>query len=181
MNFEAKHLIRWGIPGWVYISFVFLFFLINDQERLFQYLAAFDVSIVGLTAVLTGLGIIVGHIIHQMSMLFGFIIWTNWRVYFKKEYNLDKIIMNHKVGKDIRRIYSYRLGQVHALRALSTSGVLSSFTLLLLMNFYSFSLKGLMLLAVSLLVTVVTLINHYYFKRNFDFFIKQIRRDYREH
>lgn len=174
LNFEAKHLVRWGIPGWFYTLVIFIYFLLDDKERLVQYLKSLDVSIIGITALLGVTGIIIGHMIHQISMLFGFLIITNWKKYFKGEYKLDQIIMKSKYGQEIQRIYRHRLGQVHALRALTTSGVLSLITVGLLLIFYSYSIKTIFLLIVICILTITLFINHNYFRKNLDYFVKQI-------
>jgi len=178
MNFEAKHLIRWGIPGWLYITIIFSYFIIERKQDLISYLSSFNMNNIGITALLAGGGIVIGHLIHQFSMLFGFLIWNQWRKYFNDEYKLDKIIMNNQeVGGEIQRIYSHRLGQVHALRALLTSNILSILTLIPLVVFYSFSLKTLFILGINILLIIVSYINHLYFKRNLDFFVKKVEND----
>ncbi|MGE6259241.1 hypothetical protein ACQKCU_15265 [Heyndrickxia sporothermodurans] len=175
MNFEAKHIVRWGIPGWFYSLVIFMYFLMDDKESLVRYLNELDVSIVGITALLAVIGVIIGHMIHQISMLFGFLIFTNWKKYFRAEYELDQMIMKSNFGSEIQRIYRHRLGQVHALRALATSGILSLFTIVLLLWFYSYSIKTICLLIIVLFLTIILLINHKYFKKNLDYFIKQIK------
>lgn len=173
MNFEAKHLIRWGIPGWLYIIIVFSFLLTERKQQLISYLESFDMNIVGITALLAGLGIVIGHLMHQFSMLFGFLIWHNWTDYCNEEYKLDKIFINDSKGKEIQRIYRHRLGQVHALRGLLTASILSISTLIVLMIIYTCSIKSLVILGVNVLIIIVSYINHCYFKLNLENFIKK--------
>jgi hypothetical protein len=178
MNFEAKHLIRWGIPGWVYITIVFSYFLIDEKQMLLSYLKQFNISFVGLTALLTGSGVVIGNIIHQISMYFGFVLVTNWKKYFNEEYKVDKLIMKNEIGKEIQRIYSYRLGQVHALRGLSTSCILSCITLIVLFLINDFSIGTLILFIGNLILALIVLTNHHYFKKNLEFFNKEIKKEY---
>lgn len=174
MNFEAKHLVRWGIPGWLYIIIIFSYFVIEKKQELISYLTSFNMNNIGITALLAGSGIVIGHLIHQFSMLFGFIIWNNWKTYFDNEYRLDKLLMTSSVGDKIQRIYRHRLGQVHALRALLASSILSFLTLILLMIFYSFSLKTLFILGTNVLLIIVIYYNHCYFKSNLDYFVNKV-------
>lgn len=177
MNFEAKHIVRWGIPGWFYSLIIFIYFLLDDKESLVKYLNGLDVTIVGMTALIGVIGIIIGHMIHQISTLFGFLLITNWQKYFKAEYRLDELIMKSKYGLEIQRIYRHRLGQVHALRALTTSGILSLLTIAIFFIFYSYSTKCLSLFIVVFVLTIFLFINQKYFKKNLDFFVTQIKKD----
>ncbi|MBS4173835.1 hypothetical protein [Bacillus sp. FJAT-49736] len=177
MNFEAKHLIRWGIPGWVYITIVFSYFLIDEKQVVTDLLKEFDISFVGITALLTGSGVIIGHLIHQLSIHFGFVLITNWKKYFIGEYKIDQLIMRNEKGKEIQRIYSYRLGQVHALRALLTSLMLSLLTLIILFVIYDYSIGTTILFTGIFILSIVVAINYHYFKRNLDFFIKEIKKE----
>ncbi len=175
MNFEGKHLVRWGIPGWTYIMAVLSYFLVVDTSKTLKLLFIGDFPLVGATALLIGLGIIIGHLIHRLSMFFGFLIWNKWETYFKSEYELDKIIKDEKNGKEVQRIYSYRLGNLHALRALTTSGILSAITLTILLRVYLYSKYGLYLLVGISILTLIIHINYVYFKKNLDFYIEKVK------
>lgn len=179
MNFEGKHLVRWGIPGWTFIIIILSYFFVVDTEKTLALLVEGDFPLLGATALLVGLGIIVGHLIHQLSMLFGFLIWNKWEKYFEDEYELDKIIMKDSLGKEIQRIYSYRLGNIHALRSLTVSCVLSSISLLLLLIFYMHSKYGFYLLIGISIFTILIFINYKYFKANLDYFLKKVKKEKR--
>ncbi|WP_409293826.1 hypothetical protein V1498_11680 [Peribacillus sp. SCS-26] len=177
MNFEAKHLIRWGIPGWLYLTIIAAYFLIDDRAALTGYLKSLAITDLGLAALLTGLGIILGNIIHQISMLFGFIIWNKREVYFHREYSVDRIIIDGR--PEVQRIYSYRLGQVHALRALTTSCILSCITLITLFYFHSWSRGSLILFCLTAILIIIVFVNQRYFRQNLDYFINKIKVDNR--
>lgn len=180
MNFEAKHLIRLGIPGWLYLAIVLIYFIVERKKGLIEYLSEFNINEIGITVLIAGGGILIGFLIHQFSMLFGFRIWIRQKTYFNNEYELDKIMMRNELGKEIQRIYSHRLGQIHALRGLLTSSILSLITLIPLLIFYSNSPKAIYVLCFNIILVVISFFNHLYFKRNLDFFVRKIRRDYRE-
>lgn len=175
MNFEVKHLVRWGIPGWTYIIIIISYLLIVDTRKISRILLEGDASLVGLTALLTGVGIVLGHFMHQISMFFGFVIWNKWESYFEEEFELDEIMLLEPEGAKLQKLYSYRLGQVHALRALTTSGVLSSITLIFLVRFYSYSMNAIFLLAGILLLTAFVFTNYQYFKKNLNYYTGKVR------
>lgn len=177
MNFEGKHLVRWGIPGWTYILVILSYFFVVDPSNTFKLLVEGDFPLLGATALLIGAGIIIGHLIHQISMFFGFLIWNSWKKYFKDEYALDEMIMHKKNGKEIQRIYSYRLGNLHALRSLTASGVLSIITLLILLVSHIYNKHGLFLLIGISVLTLVLHINYIYFKANLDYFLKKTKEE----
>lgn len=177
MNFEGKHLVRWGIPGWTYILIILGYFFVVSPSKTFKLLVEGDFPLLGATAFLIGSGIIIGHLIHQISMFFGFLIWNRWRKYFKDEYALDEIIMNNENGKEVQRIYSYRLGNLHALRSLTTSGILSIITLLMLLIFHRYTIHGLFLLIGVSILTLILRINYSYFKANLDYFLKKTKEE----
>ncbi|WP_242750390.1 hypothetical protein [Bacillus sp. A1(2020)] len=70
MNFESKYLVRWGMPGWVYMIFVTAFYAINHPDQFFQKLNSEDFPLVGFVA-FVAFGIILGHLIHQVSLFLG--------------------------------------------------------------------------------------------------------------
>ncbi|MFB3901765.1 hypothetical protein [Bacillus amyloliquefaciens] len=173
MNFETKHLIRWGIPGWTFLGALTIYFYIKESVLN----SAFSISKIPafmFTAIFVGVGIIIGHLIHQISMLLGFVIWNKWSDYFEKEFQFDQIIMKDEKGKEVQRIYSYRLGNVHALRSLNISLIIALVTTVVLSITMYFSSKVLLLIVTLFLLVVITFINYLYFKKNLEYFIMKI-------
>ncbi|MBM7691769.1 phosphoglycerol transferase MdoB-like AlkP superfamily enzyme [Peribacillus deserti] len=171
MNLEAKQMIRWGMPGWLFISVMFTYFTIDDKKAFIRFLKEWDISLLGLTALLIGFGFILGYVIHQVSLLFGFVIWNKWENYFRNEFKMDHIIINKPCGPEIQRIYSYRSGQVYALRALTTSFILSCMTLILLFYFHSWSTGSIVLFLINAVLLVISFVNQRYFRKNLEYFM----------
>jgi hypothetical protein len=179
MNFEPKYLIRWGIPGWMFLALIISYFTISDYGVIKTFILSKDVPIIVSSITLfIGTGIIIGNLIHQISLTFGFLIWLNKKQYYKKEYELDLKIIKNQFGKEIQRIYSYRLGNVHALRALSTSLFLSLLILVILSLTITFSLKIGILLLIVLGLNCIVFYNWVYFQNNLNYFIKKIKSDF---
>ncbi|WP_309087288.1 hypothetical protein [Domibacillus sp.] len=179
MNFDTKHLIRWGIPGWVYLITI-IFYVFTDNPNYISDLKGKEgLSLIGLGAILAGLGVPVGYLIHQVSMFFGFIIWTpNKNKFFKEEYELDRIIFDseNKGGK-IRERYRHLLSRVHELRALKTSHALSIMTVASLAVFYSdvVNIPCIIILIVNIVMFIIVHFNQKHFDKNLDFFKRQIK------
>ncbi len=134
--------------------------------------------IVALISVFIGAGIILGHIIHQVSMSLGFVVWTKRAIYFKKEYEMDYKIITGSYGSEIQRIYSYRLGNVHALRALWFSLLLSLLSIITLSFLVNFTLKIGILITVVFVINIIVLNNWIYFQNNLDYFLRKIKSDF---
>ncbi|KMY32387.1 hypothetical protein ACZ11_09670 [Lysinibacillus xylanilyticus] len=88
MNFDTKYLIRWGIPGWIFLMTVlpYLFFVFNDD--VLKSLG--KVNDLALGAAITLIGIPLGYFFNQLHH---FTFWVtnkkNWGSYFEKEVILD--------------------------------------------------------------------------------------------
>lgn len=180
MNFESKYLVRWGLPGWVYMIFITLLYLINKPGYIPQILHFKGFSLVGFTALTAALGLILGHIIHQVSLFLWFVVpeyrKQKWLVYFDREFKIDKRIVEEELGKEIKNIYSYRLGQLHARRGLLTSLMLSFVTIIILcwtdLNLISVNTIIIGLCNVALIV--IMLINYLYFNKNLVYFMDRV-------
>lgn len=180
LNFESKYLVRWGLPGWVFMIFITLLYLINEPGYIPQILKYKGFSLVGFTALAAALGIILGHIIHQISLFLWFVIpeyrKRKWLVYFDREFKIDKRIVEEELGKGIKNIYSYRLGQLHGRRGLLTSLMLSFMTIIILCctDLNLLSVKTIILESGNGALIMIMLINYYYFDRNLEYFMDRV-------
>ncbi|TVZ81276.1 hypothetical protein FB379_11775 [Aeribacillus composti] len=173
MNFETKHIIRWGIPGWVYIISLISYFIFSTPGLLIDLKTKYGLTILSLSAILAGIGVPIGYLIHQISMLFGFVVRHKWNKYFRKEYELDNKIIGNDNGEKIRERYRHLLSRVHELRALKYSNGLSVLTILVMLYFYSNTLAGLIISVINLLFVIIVHVNQKYFEANLNFFIKR--------
>ncbi len=179
MNFDTKYLIRWGIPGWMFLFIIIAFYSLVDFDAFKSIIFNKNAPvIVALISLFIGSGIILGNIIHQISMSIGFVVWTKRAIYFRKEYEMDYKIITGDHGNEIQRIYSYRLGNVHALRALWFSLLLALLTIITLSFFVKFSIKIGILIAIVFILNIVVLNNWRYFQNNLDFFLRKIKSDF---
>lgn len=179
MNFDPKYLVRWGIPGWIYLFIITVYLFMVDYNTIIGIIFNENAPvIVASISLFIGAGIIIGNIMHQISMSLGFVIWTKRKKFFKSEYDMDLKIIKNDYGKDIQRIYSYRLGNVHALRALWFSLLLSLLTILSLSFIYSISMKVWVLIIIVVVINLIVLNNWRYFQNNLDYFLRKIKSDF---
>jgi hypothetical protein len=179
MNFEPKYWIRWGIPGWMLLSILISYFTIQDYGAIKTFIFSKDASIIfSSISLFIGAGIIIGYLIHQIGLCFGFIVWINKNKYFKNEYEMDLKIIKNQFGIEIQRIYSYRLGNIHALRALFTSLSLSLLILVIFSLTITFSIKIGILILMVLGLNCIVLYNWVYFQNNLNYYIKKIKSDF---
>ncbi|WP_101644871.1 hypothetical protein [Peribacillus deserti] len=174
MNFGVRDLIKWGIPGWLFITVLLSYFLMDDRKSFIRYIHGYDISFGGFITVLLGFGIILGYAIYQMSVLFGFVIWNKWENYFRHEFRMDQIIINAPNGEKTLRIYSSRLALVESLRALNASCILSCISLILLFYSHSWTTGTILLFLINALLLLISFANQRYHRKNLDYFITRI-------
>ena len=171
MNFDTKHVIRWGLPGWVFLISMIIYTFTHNPDLIADFKNKDGFSIIGLAAILGGLGVPVGYLIHQVSMVFGFIILTNRKAYFKEEFKMDNVFFTHNNGDKLKSRYIHLLTRVHELRALLFSLILSLIFILVAEGAFVQNFDKFFYISVSIHVflLVVVYINQKYFKDNLNF------------
>lgn len=164
LNFETKYLIRWGIPGWVFIVFSYISLLVYESKS--AIIKDFTVTqMLGILISLGFVGVVIGYLMHQIYFSIKWIYskqsskilkqitdlvtdkaklgiecheFDHHKAYFMMEFQWQKQLV--LTGKDNREYiadrYRYLLTTVHALGALLVS------------------------LSASILVTVIFLLSH---------------------
>lgn len=176
MKVESKYIIRWGIPGWVYLAFYTIFHFI-DTMPLVNVSSSKGITLLSTVILLAALGIPVGYLIHQVSMFFGFVIKNKWKDFFEEEIRLDEQIINTaEKGEKIRTRYRHLLARVHELRDLKYALILSGLTMFININInlYHCSYKQWIIFILVILVGIVTHINQRYFVDNLNFFKNRV-------
>ncbi|MDQ0861612.1 hypothetical protein [Bacillus sp. V2I10] len=158
MNIETKYLIRWGIPGWVFILFSYISYLSVENGVLFTK----DFTVPQLLGVLIALGfvgVVIGYLMHQIYFSLNWI-FTNQsskiisktialvenkeafkinlheisqhKAYYLIEYHWHKQLL--LIDKDKREYvaerYRYLLTTIHGLGALLVSIIFSFISVL---------------------------------------------------
>ncbi|OIK06279.1 hypothetical protein BIV60_27365 [Bacillus sp. MUM 116] len=180
MNFEPKDIIRWGIPGWMFLAVLIAYFSLNDFDSIKSFIFNKDAPIIvaSITLFIVS-GVTIGNLIHQISLSLGFIIWKDRKKHLKHEYELDKIIIENQYGKEIQRIYSDRLGNLHALSALCFSLFLSLLTIGIFSFTIKFSTSIMILLIIVFLLNVIVFHNLIYFQDHLNYYIRKVKSDFK--
>jgi hypothetical protein len=186
MNFDTKYLIRWGIPGWVFILFVgtpIIYYEFDEFTKLKLKLT----DTLGLLVSLGFFGVTIGYLMHQIYFSFNWtwfsnrrriideaikliekkeeIIDTHWmenyhRDYYKFEYLWHKQLL--KLDQDRRNYitdrYRHLLSTVHSLGALRVSLTISFIYDLILITYKWIIVGSKSLILVIYLVMIACLI-----------------------
>lgn len=177
MNFDTKHVIRWGLPGWVFLISIIVYTFTYNPDLIGDIKNKDGFSIIGLAAILGGLGVPVGYLIHQVSRLFGFIIVTNRKAYFKEEFKIDNVFFTHTNGEKLKSRYVHLLTRVHELRALLYSLILSLIFILVVEGIFvqNFDTYFYISVCVNLFLLIVVYFNQKYFGENLKFLKRKIK------
>ncbi|MYL21651.1 hypothetical protein GLW04_17235 [Halobacillus litoralis] len=82
MLYQSDKIIRWGIPGWILLSWFLLIYTITHQEEVWSFVTNEAFKSLGITAVLASVGVPIGYIIHEVYFA---LFWT------KRNINLRNI------------------------------------------------------------------------------------------
>jgi hypothetical protein len=168
MNFETKYLIRWGIPGWVFIVFSYVSYL-SYGNNLFLGNEFTVTQLLGIMISLGFVGIVLGYLMHQMYFSVNWIFskqsskimekmfaiiehtegingidrhrFNHHKAYFMLEFHWQKqLILSDKDHREyVSERYRYMLSTIHGLGALLVSIVLSIITVCILIYNYGHS------------------------------------------
>ncbi|MEH7392584.1 hypothetical protein [Bacillus sp. JJ1474] len=130
MNFDTKHLVRWGIPGWILIMILGPYIFFNFQNEINDIIKTIDPLALG--AFLTIIGVPLGYLLNQIHHSFFWVVpkfrfsrrilnQEVWNDYFSKEISLDKLFFKDEIGKMKKERYQYLLSRKHELGAVTVS------------------------------------------------------------
>lgn len=179
MNIETKNIIKWGIPGWIFLLSSVLYLFFEDTNSFVFPKSKDNITLLGIGGIVAGAGVPIGYIIHQISMFFGVIIKTDRMKDFKNEYELDNIFIHNKYGDKKRMTYIQLLTRVHELRALKYSHLLSIFFIICLETFVYKSIDTYFYVAagINLALLLIVHCNQMYFEGNLKYFLYRIMQE----
>jgi hypothetical protein len=179
MNFETKYLIRWGIPGWVFILFSYSSFIsVGGHSSIFKN--NFTVpQLLGILISLGFIGVVIGYLMHQVYFSSNWI-FTNQsskiiyklldliddgkgfnikeheksqhKAYYAIEYQWQRhlLLLDDDKRKYISERYSYLLTTIHGLGALLVS-IICSLIFVLFIG-HNNNLSGLLIIFIFILL-----------------------------
>ncbi|MED4616034.1 hypothetical protein [Priestia megaterium] len=192
MKFEAKHLIRWGIPGWVFLMWLlFAFGIINPL--LFKNLLLKDlIKSLGILVTLASIGVPIGYVISQFYFSTNWVIGKNldmssvtkkvknfpypenWEQLDKKEeYFFIEYLWQSQLSKMsvekrdyIAGRYSHFLRTIHGIGTLLYSSGFSFLIFIILMIKVKVDPYYFLLVLFQLVFIILTYINYQYYSKN---------------
>ncbi|MEK4566053.1 hypothetical protein MKX54_15405 [Alkalihalobacillus sp. FSL R5-0424] len=198
MSFETKYLIRWGIPGWTFITLLSLLMILNDVS--FSVDIESTTNLLSITGVLTVLGVPLGYLFHQIYFAFSWVFLGNFKDvtkettehfsneikkifsgdYFKVEMAWHAILLDIEETEKRDYIvdrYRHLLSNVHSLGVLSLVFIIFNI-LTIVMLLINSNYQNLIFLLVGLLLNVSSMINYRYYSKNKNFFMGNIMAHY---
>lgn len=129
LNFDTKHLVRWGIPGWIMIIVLGPYFFFDYEEIREMSKSA---NLVAVGAFLTVTGVPLGYLLNQIHHS---LFWVyprrkllskitkkgSWNQYFINEINMDELFFVNELGGKKRERYQYLLSRKHELGGVTVS------------------------------------------------------------
>ncbi|QGM30512.1 hypothetical protein GI482_09045 [Bacillus sp. N3536] len=183
MNFDTKHLVRWGIPGWILIMILGPFIYIQFQTSIEKFIE--DSNTLALGAFLTVIGVPLGYLLNQIHHSLFWVIkkikisrkikkQDEWYKYFRQEIQVDKMFFKDELGQRKKERYQYLLNRKHEL-----GGVTVSLGIVCLVQIIVNCIKGTILgwpmiyFVLSLLLLGIISISRWYSSKNIDKYFEQ--------
>lgn len=129
LNFDTKHLVRWGIPGWIMLIVLGPYFFFYYEE-IREVSTSANLVAVGAFLTVTGvpLGYLLNQIHHSLFWVYPRRKWLSkitkkgsWNQYFINEINMDELFFVNEVGEKKRERYQYLLSRKHELGSVTVS------------------------------------------------------------
>ncbi|MEC3693557.1 BA5345 family protein [Bacillus subtilis] len=194
MSFETKYLIRWGIPGWMFLFWIVLNLFIQDHNLVINKINFDQLSkIIGILISFGVVGVVIGYVFHQLYFL---LLWIlnkdidktvnmvrnypkprNWgknqtNDYFHLEYTWHKQLLkvNDEARVYITDRYRYLLSTVHGHGTMLISQFISSAVTMLpgyiKYGFHVWLHIEAVLYVVQILISVVFIFSFTYYTKN---------------
>ncbi|MCY9443336.1 hypothetical protein MOF48_15910 [Bacillus spizizenii] len=194
MSFETKYLIRWGIPGWMFLFWIVLNLLIQNHNLVINKINFDQLSkIIGILISFGVVGVVIGYVFHQLYFL---LLWIlnkdiditvnmvrnypkprNWgknqsNDYFHLEYTWHKQLLkvNDEARAYITDRYRYLLSTVHGHGTMLISQFISSAVTMLpgyiKYGFHVWLHFEALLYIIQILISVVFIFSFNYYTKN---------------
>lgn len=172
MNIDTRYLIRWGVPGWIFIltvGFYYLLFVDSKNNRLSDLITDNATNLLSAAAFVLIIGIPIGYILNQIHHVWIWVWKVNHEEYFDYEMKLFQIFICHKNGEQIRERYKYLLTRVHELGGIVVALVIS-FLFILPHAIRNFSFCVLVFIVAMIVVWLFIKGSRDYYSKNLDSF-----------
>ncbi|MYL57210.1 hypothetical protein GLW20_06795 [Virgibacillus halodenitrificans] len=178
MNFETRYLIRWGVPGWVFIITIGIYLGLIEyggKEEMLSNIISNAPNLLATAAFLIIIGIPVGYILNQVHHVWIWVIRVDWDTYFQMEQEITKIMSISERSVELQNRYRYLLNRVHELGGLFVALTPTLFILFFyhLLN-RSWNTLTIMYFVLLFIISTVIFLSRNYYRRNLDAFTKDV-------
>ncbi|MDQ1144027.1 hypothetical protein QE429_000854 [Bacillus sp. SORGH_AS 510] len=66
MKFDTKYLIRWGIPGWVFLLSIIFLYVVYHADKFLKVFSSDPIKLLSFVLAVASIGVPVGYIFHQL-------------------------------------------------------------------------------------------------------------------
>ena len=163
MNFETKYLIRWGIPGWLFLLALGPYVIWEYGEYLTDTFSNKNLIVLGTFVTLAGVPL--GYFFNQIHHLIGWVLIRKpkggWDNYFEQEIEVDNLLAKEK-NEHYRERYRYLLAKKH-----EVGSVLWSFIFAFIIVFLDSIAPHLSSFEITYLIILTLLISAWLFLRSY--------------
>jgi uncharacterized membrane protein len=191
---QSDKIIRWGIPGWILMSWLLILYTFTHPSNVWEFLNTSAAKSLSITAILASIGVPLGYLIHELYFSF---FWTLRKIevekitskvkkfplpktwdkmsdkeqYYYIEFIWDKYINSLEEGNrsEIKARYRDRLTLIHSLGTLFFSMSLTlifSIASVLFFKVLEFNLMTTIILIIQGAVTIFIKHNYNYHSEN---------------
>lgn len=169
MNFDTKHILKWGIPGWYLIINI-----VVAVSSLIGYSWIIDNDFLTPSIIITLAGVPLGYVIYQPYFLVSTLIFEN------KGNELDVLL--YKISNETKRSfiskrYSYFFNNIHGHGSLLAAVIISLIYLVVFVFIYECTIEILLLVILNVVLMVFVYVNFNHYQKHFDEFINIISRE----
>lgn len=183
MNFDTKHLVRWGIPGWILIMILGPFIFFQFQNEIGEIIKANNALALG--AFLTIIGVPLGYLLNQIHHSLFWVIrkfrvsreikrQNEWYKYFRQEIMVDKLFFKDEIGQRKKERYQYLLNRKHELGGVTVSlGIVCLVQIAVIIFKKTIQEWSLIYFFISFSLFLIIAISRWYSSKNIDKYFEQ--------
>ncbi|WP_368652380.1 hypothetical protein AB4Y30_11515 [Ornithinibacillus sp. 4-3] len=169
MNFDTKHILKWGIPGWYLIINI-----VVAVSSLIGYEWITDSGYLTPSIIITLAGVPLGYVIYQPYFFVSTLMYENkgnqWNILlFKMSDETKRLFLSNR--------YGYFLNNIHGYGSLISAVIISLIYLIVLAFIHEFNTEIFMLIIMNIVLVVIVSFNFKHYQKNFENFINQIIRE----
>lgn len=176
MHFETRYLVRWGVPGWIFIISIGIYYIISEYEvGKINELIDKAPGLLATAALLIIIGIPVGYLLNQIHHVWIWVVRVNWNKYFSMEMELSKIFHKADNGKELTDRYRYLLTRVHELGSIVVAFIITNIIIIIrTINESGFDKVDITCFFIYLFLLIVIALSRNYYERNLDAFTYEL-------